>query len=131
MQLYIILWLLLLLSLIVSWKERKAYSIVVNGISDINEIAMLLHLRYKTTVRLLKAVIKLGNRSNKWGYEHWIAFANAQIDFQRQRIILVPQGGALLIGMRKNVLLAVWVVRILSGIVGLVGILSSIMLIAN
>ena len=95
-----------------SRNQRKMYSLVVNGISDINELSRRLKLRYKPTIKMLQKLIYFANHPKEYRNLQWIAFANAHIDFGRQLVLLTRQTDGLVTCMPYNDAFTFWVNRI-------------------
>ena len=77
-------------------EQKKIYAIAVNGVSDIDEIVKIARTNYRNTIRWLKIIIKVANSKMNWRRKNWTAFAEAQIDFDKKKIILVTANDTLI-----------------------------------
>jgi len=79
--------------------RRNLYRTVVNGTYDINEVAKLNKMSYKSAVRWLRQMIKMANAKSKWMRMDFTALVGAHIDDERERIVLVASTDDLIVFM--------------------------------
>jgi len=78
-------------------RQKEIYSLVVNGIRDINQISVIKKLSTKATIRYLEKTIREANTYKKNNNRYWSAFVGAYIDEVRSQIVLAASTKELVI----------------------------------
>ena len=69
-------------------QKKEIYSLVVNGVRDIDQIAAMKRMQKKDTVWFLKDIIREANPRKKKRKPYWAAFTGAYLDVEKNQIVL-------------------------------------------